>query len=160
MRHARIASIIAVIALTLALTGSAGASSEVNLAGGPGAPRSHGEASFQVKAGVLVGEIEAERLPALAYGSGKFYGVWFVRSDTGDKAFLGALAEDGSIILSRGGEGEARFSATQFTDGPHARSPIALGPAGTNQIVVLVENNINGRTPSPVGPNPALVGSR
>jgi hypothetical protein len=46
------------------------------------------------------------------------------------------------------------FSATQFTDGPAGGSPITLGPAGTNLILVLIEDNINGLTPSPIGPVP------
>ena len=87
-------------------------------------------------------------------GSGRFYGVWFVRTDTGDKAFLGALAQDESIILSRGGRGKVEFAATQFTTGPNAGSPIRFGPAGTNLVIVLIENKINGLTPSPVGPVP------
>jgi len=46
------------------------------------------------------------------------------------------------------------FSATQLTTGFNAGGPITLGPAGTNLILGLIENIINGLTPSPVGPVP------
>ena len=68
--------------------------------------------------------------------------------------FLGALAQDESIILSRGGRGKVEFAATTFTTGPDAGSSIRFGALGTNLVIVLIENNINGLTPSPVGPVP------
>jgi hypothetical protein len=68
--------------------------------------------------------------------------------------FLGALIGEDSIIFSAGGEGATNFAATKFTTGPNTGSAITLGPAGTNLIIVLIENNINGLTPSPVGPVP------
>ena len=56
-----------------------------------------------------------------------------------------------------------KFAATIFTTGLDQGEPIALGAAGTNVIVVLIENKINGLTPSPVGPVPgtgvAVVGT-
>jgi hypothetical protein len=103
---------------------------------------------------VLQGVAQGRDLPAQAFGSGRFYGVWFVRTDTGDKAFLGALIAHRSIILSGGGEGNMRFAASHFTTGPDAGSRITFGSPGSNLVVVLIENKINGLTPSPVGPAP------
>ena len=104
----------------------------------------------------MEGSVHINNLPVQPFGSGRFYGVWFVRTDTGDKAFLGALLDvnDQSIIFSSGGVGKMKSSATQFTTGTNAGSPITFGPAGTNLIIVLIENIINGLTPSPVGPVP------
>ena len=76
-----------------------------------------------------------------------------MRAD-GSKAFLGALINDQSIIFSEGGDGQMGFRATKFTTGPAGGSPITFGPAGTNVIIVLIENNINGLTPSPIGAVP------
>lgn len=160
MRRIRIAGVVTAIALVIGLSAPVLAGTEIVLSPGSAFSGARGEVSLRVSAsGVLSGEVEARGLPNQAYGSGLFYGVWFVRGD-GSKAFLGALARDGSIILATGrGEAEARFRATKFTDGPAAGSPITLGASGTNQIVVLVENAINGLNPSPSGPNPVLVGS-
>ena len=124
------------------------------LSSGAGAPNASGMIDLMLSGNILQGVAQGKGLPAQAFGSGRFYGVWFVRTDTGDKAFLGALIADNSIILSGGGEGTTRFAATHFTTGPDAGSPITFGSAGTNLVVVLIENNINGLTPSPVGPVP------
>lgn len=126
----------------------------VSLSSGPGAPDASGTAKVGFEGSVLVGKVQVKNLPPQPFGSGQFYGVWFVRTDTGNKAFLGALINDKSIIFPEGGEGRTDFSATQFTDGPDVGDPITLGPEGTNLIIVLIENNINGLTPSPVGPVP------
>jgi hypothetical protein len=135
----------------------------VTLSAGVGAPGASGEATIRLTGGVAAGEIEVNNLPPQAFGSGHFYGVWFVRSDTGDKAFLGAIIRKESIILSTGGNGEMKFSATHFTTGPNAGSSITFGPAGSNVIIVLIESAINGLTPSPIGPVPgtgvAVVGA-
>lgn len=56
-----------------------------------GAPMHQARADIRFDLGVLQGAVTVDELPAQLYGSGKFYGVWFVRTDTGDKAFLGAL---------------------------------------------------------------------
>ncbi len=127
---------------------------EVILSPDEGAPAASGEARFRFEGKVMVGEVEVLNLPAQPFGSGRFYGVWFVRTDTGDKAALGALIERESIIFSRGGRGQAEFRATHFTTGPNAGSAITLGAAGKNLFVVLIENKIDGLTPSPVGPVP------
>lgn len=121
-----------------------------------GAPAAIGEAAFRFEGKVMVGEVEVSNLPAQPFGSGRFYGVWFVRTDTMDKAFLGALIEKESIIFSSGGRGEAEFRATHFTTGLNAGSAITLGAAGKNLFVVLIENKIDGLTPSPVGSVPGV----
>lgn len=126
----------------------------VDLSPGAGAPSASGEAKIGFNGTVMVGKVEVKNLPPQLFGSGRFYGVWFVRTDTGDKAFLGALVNDESIIFSTGGKGEVEFSATQFTTGSNAGLSISLGPAGSNLVIVLIENIINGLTPSPVGPVP------
>src|SRR5215471_875194 len=135
----------------------------LSLSSGAGAPQASGMIDLRFADGVLQGVAQGKDLPAQSFGSGRFYGVWFVRTDTGDKAFLGALIGKNSIILSGGGEGRIQFAATHFTTGPDAGSPITFGSAGPNLVVVLIENNINGLTPSPVGPVPgtglALIGT-
>ncbi len=136
----------------------------LSLSSGAGAPDASGMIDLRFDGSVLQGVAQGKALPAQPFGSGRFYGVWFVRTDTaGDKAFLGALIANNSIILSDGGEGDVKFAATHFTTGSDAGSPITFGSAGTNRVVVLIENNINGLTPSPVGPVPgtglALVGT-
>lgn len=151
---AALATGVVAILAALLISPALAASPRVQLGGGPGAPGATGTAQLELDNSVLQGSATAQDLPRQAYGSGRFYGVWFVRTDTGDKAFLGALAQDESIILSRGDRGKVEFAATQFTTGPHAGSPIRFGPAGTNLVIVLIENNINGLTPSPVGPVP------
>jgi hypothetical protein len=156
-----VSSVFAVTAILVALAGLHGspahasthASTEVTLSAGAGAPQASGQAEIKLTATQLQGSVEVENLPAQPFGSGRFYGVWFVRAD-GSKAFLGALIDQHSIIFSSGGAGETEFAATVFTTGPDQGKPIALGPGGTNVIVVLIENNINGLTPSPVGPVP------
>jgi hypothetical protein len=145
------------LAATLAallITPALAAGSRVQLAAGGGAPGAAGTAQLELDNGVLEGSATARDLPRQEFGSGRFYGVWFVRTDTGDKAFLGALAQDQSIILSGGGTGTVKFAATKFTTGPDAGSPVRFGAAGTNLVIVLIENNINGLSPSPVGPVP------
>jgi hypothetical protein len=154
---------IAVVASTIALVAVLGAllsspalaeGTHVMLAAGPGAPSASGQAEVELQAGVLKGSVEVEGLPAQPYGSGRFIVAWFVRTDTGNKAFLGPLSEDDSIVLAHGGSGNLNFAATQFTDGAKAGSPIKLGTTGTNLIIVLIENKINGLSPFPVGPVP------
>lgn len=123
----------------------------INLASRAGAPKASGDAWLTFDEGVLSGRVIAQRLPPQPFGSGRFYGVWFVRTDTNDKAFLGALIRRRSIILQAGGRGETEFRATHFTDGPGTGHPITPGPQGKNLIIVLIENNIDGRKPAPVG---------
>ena len=125
----------------------------VALSAGAGAPRASGNAEITLRQGVVAGEVDVTGLPPQPFASGRFYGVWFVRAD-GSKAFLGALIRRESIIFSTGGNGHMDFAANQFTTGPAAGFPITFGSAGTNVIVVLIENSINGLTPSPVGPVP------
>jgi hypothetical protein len=145
--------LVAVLAALLSSPALA-AGPRLQLAAGVGAPAAAWTAQLDLDRGVLHGTVTAQDLPGQAFGTGRFYGVWFVRTDVGDKAFLGALAQDESIILARGGRGQVEFAATQFTTGPDAGAPIRFGTAGTNQVLVLIENKINGLTPSPVGPVP------
>jgi len=126
----------------------------VKLSPGAGAPSATGEARIRFDGTVLEGSVRVEDLPSQAFASGRFYGTWFVRTDTGDKAFLGALIQDSSIFFSTTRERHTRFAATKFTTGPKAGAPMSLGAKGTNLIILLIENNINGLTPSPVGPVP------
>src|SRR5438309_3309713 len=133
---------------------AAGSGTEVSLSPGGGAPAASGEAQLRLEQTVLAGSATVEDLPAQPFGSGHFYGLWFVRTDTGDKAFLGALIKSDSIIFSDSGDGTVRFAGTKYTTGPDAGSPITFGPTGKNLVVVLVEDKINGLTPSPVGPVP------
>lgn len=153
-----LSAFVAVLTIALWIGGSIGAVSAQNipvtLSPGAGAPDAGGSAKVQLDQATLEGSVHVTNLPPQPFGSGQFYGAWFVRTDTGDKAFLGALVNDRSIIFSTGGKGKMEFSATQFTDGPSAGSPIILGSAGVNLIIVLIENLINGLTPSPVGPVP------
>ncbi len=126
----------------------------VEMAAGPFAPGAEGEIEFSVVNGVLSGEFEAEDLPAL--GSHAFYVLWFVRTDTGDKAFLGPIIHDGSIFFLTGGDGELEFSAAAFTDpsGPNAGSGITMGASGTNFFVLIAENMIDTFMPFPISAPP------
>ena len=149
--------VVAVLGARFAITTHAAGPGEdargihVELSALAGAPDAKGSADVRFEQGVLQGSIHVRELPAQPYGSGKFYGVWFVRTDTGDKAFLGALIHDQSIIFSSGGNGVIKLAATQFTAGPDRGSPIRQGPRGSNLMIVLIENDINGLTPAPVG---------
>ncbi len=152
----RFAAIVTIAMLGVLFSSAAHASgTEVSLSAGPDALGASGEAEIEFAGTVMTGSVSVEGLPAQAFGTGRFYGAWFVRTDklpaSQDKAFLGALIGNDSIIFSAGGEGATSFAATQFTTGPDAGSPITLGPAGKNLIIVLIETSINGKTPSPVG---------
>lgn len=156
-------SAVAMLTATGPFVGSARAQQTfVDLSSGAGAPGASGHATIGLRNRVAVGQVDVNSLPPQPFASGRFYGVWFVRTD-GSKAFLGTLISKDSLIFSDGGNGHMEFSATQFTTGPAAGSPITFGAAGTNVIVVLIENLINGFTPSPVGPVPgtgvAVVGA-
>lgn len=139
------------VALPAWASGDDAGSSHVELSPGADAPSATGEARVQLDGTVLNGSVRVEDLPAQSFGSGKFYGAWFVRTETDDKAFLGALIQNSSIIFSSAGDGHLRFAATKFTNGPHADMPISLGSTGKNLIIVLIENKIDGRNPSLVG---------
>ena len=147
-------ALVVLLGATVSTPAAAASRTHVTLTAAAGAPGASGRAELRLDETVLTGSAAVEDLPAQAFGSGRFYGLWFVRTDTGDKAFLGALTQENSIIFSHGGDGDINFAATKYTTGPHAGSPIALGTAGTNLLILLIENNINGLTPSPVGPVP------
>src|SRR5215510_6731244 len=120
---------------------------------GPFAPSASGRIAFIVQGGVLSGHIEAKSLPA--QGSHAFYVLWFVRTDTNDKAFLGPIVGDESILFMAKGDGEMSFTASEFTDGPNKGSPISLGTPGDNFFVVIAEDHIDTFMPFPVSPPPS-----
>jgi hypothetical protein len=113
---------IVTIAMLGVLFGSAAHASgaDVSLSPMAGAPNASGEAEIEFAGAVMQGSVRVENLPSQPFGSGRFYGAWFVRTDTGNKAFLGALIGEDSIIFSAGGEGATNFAATKFTTGPNA----------------------------------------
>ena len=125
---------------------------EVELQPGPFAPNASGEVAFTVGDAVLSGQIEAEDLPA--QGAHAFYVLWFVRTDTGDKAFLGPVVHENSILFLTGGGAEMRFKASAFTDGPHKGSAISLGSPGNNFFVLIAENKMDTFMPFPVSTPP------
>ena len=129
------------------------AKTHLDLQAGPFAPGAQGKVVFKVMDGVLEGKIEARNLPAL--GAHAVYVLWFVRTDTGDKAFLGPIVNRDSILFLTSGNGEMRFRASAFTAGPGAGSAISLGATGTNFFVVIAEDHIDTFMPSPVSPPPA-----
>ena len=133
--------------LTLAKT------THLELQSGPFAPEASGEIAFRVDDGVLKGAIRAQDLPA--QGAHGFYVLWFVRTDTGDKAFLGPVVNHDSILFFATGDARLRFRAAVFTDGPGAGSPISLGAGGSNFFVLIAENQINTFMPFPVSPPPS-----
>ena len=115
------------------------------------APSASGEISFSLSGGVLSGRAEAEDFPPL--GSHLAYVLWFVDTDTGDKAFLGPLVQDdkNTILFQSAGDGAVAFRASEFTAGPHAGSPITPASTGNSLFIVLVENKIDFANPSPIG---------
>jgi hypothetical protein len=125
---------------------------QVELQPGAFALNASGEVAFVVRDGVLSGQIEAEDLPA--QGAHAFYVFWFVRTDTGDKAFLGPVVHEDSILFLTGGGAEMMFKASAFTDGPHKGSAISLGSPGNNFFVLIAENKIDTFMPFPVSAPP------
>ena len=124
---------------------------EIELQPGPFAPDARGEVEFRVRNGVLSGDFEAKNLPA--QGAHAFYVLWFVRTDTGDKAFLGPIVNHDSILFLT--KGELRFRAPAFTTGDHAGLGISLGASGTNFFVLIAENKIDTFMPFPVSAPPS-----
>lgn len=148
------AIIVSVISVTLLLGPLAAAkNTSIQLQPGPFAPDSTGEIRFNLQEGVLSGKLNAEDLPAL--GLHAFYVLWFVRTDTGDKAFLGPVTNQDSIFFTDSGDGKLRFSAPAFTDGPGKGTPIALGTPGNNFFVLIAENKIDTFMPFPISEPPS-----
>ncbi len=114
-------------------------------------PSASGTLSFSLSGGVLSGRAEIENLPPL--GSHLAYVLWFVNKDTNDKAFLGPLIQDDkqTILFQSAGDGAVAFSASKFTAGSAAGSPITPASPGNNLFILLVENNIDFSNPSPIG---------
>jgi len=145
--------IVALLGVLLVAPLSQAKATRIELQAGPFAPGASGEIAFTVSNGVLAGRLEAEKLPA--QGAHAFYVLWFVRTDTGDKAFLGPLVGDDSILFFAPGDGEVRFRAPAFTDGPGKGSPISLGASGSNFFVLIAEKQIDTFMPFPVSPPPS-----
>ena len=139
---------------SLTLTTRDSEDSSLTLTPPPGSltPSASGKLQFSFSEGVLSGRVIAKELPA--QGTKAAYGLWFVNTETGDKAFLGALIQTGehTILFQTGGKGTASFSASTFTTGPHAGESITFASSGHNLFIVLVENSINFVSPSPLGP--------
>jgi hypothetical protein len=146
----------AVLSLMLLVSPLAGVSSSthIRLHSGPFAPESIGQLVFRIDSGVLSGHASTEDLPA--QGAHAFYVLWFVRTDTGDKVFLGPIInEDQSILFLSESDGRMSFRAAAYTTGPHSGSPIALGAHGDNFFVLIAENQIDTSVPHPVSAPPA-----
>src|SRR5438552_9501509 len=110
----------------------------IELQAGPFAPGASGEITFLMEGGVLSGELKARALPAP--GVHAFYILWFVRTDLGDKAFLGPVVSENSILFLTDGTGRLDFRAVAFTDGPHAGSSVSLGASGNNLLVLIAKD--------------------
>lgn len=106
--------------------------------------------------GRLNGIINAHRLPALPVG--QFYVAWYTNLENGNAAFLGPLVRGSSIVFGTAGlDGRLKFDAPVYTvhlPFPESTSkegePIEAAAKGHNQIVILVEKAINGKTPAPL----------
>ena len=153
----RIALLAAVIVATLGLitlvSPLAARSTNIMLQPGPFAPEATGHVVFNKDSGVLSGHIEAKNLPA--QGAHAFYVLWFVRTDTGDKAFLGPVINERSIFFNSASDGRMSFRAPAFTDGPDKGSLISLGAPGSNFFVLIAENRIDTFMPFPVSTPPS-----
>jgi len=158
MRRKRFAilSVSAIVALTLLglsipIIQARGNTLKLAPTSGSLTPSASGELSFSLSGGVLSGRAETEDFPP--QGSHLAYVLWFVNTDTGDKAFLGPLIQDGkhTILFHSEGDGAVAFRASEFTAGPHAGSPITFASTGNNLFIVLVENKIDFANPSPIG---------
>lgn len=147
-------SILLLASPLVAASGSDNSSTHLRLQPGPFAPDSSGQLVFRIDNGVLSGRLNAEDLPA--QGAHAFYVLWFVRTDSGDKAFLGpAISEQQSILFFTVSDGHMSFRAAVYTAGPHAGSPISLGAHGSNFFVLIAENVIDTSMPHPVSAPPA-----
>ncbi len=144
---------VATLGVGLLATASSAEASEVELQPGPFAPSASGEVAFNIENGVLSGHVEANDLPA--QGAHAFYVLWFVRTDTGNKVFLGPVVHHDSILFLTGGGGEMKFKAMAYTDGPARGSAISLGAAGSNFFVLIAENHIDTFMPFPVSTPPS-----
>ena len=143
------------IAIAVFVNPLAAQGTNIQLQPGPFAPNSSGHVVFSVTGGVLAGHIEAQNLPG--QGPHAFYVLWFVRTDTGDKAFLGPVIDEQSqsILFSTPANVSMRFSAPAFTTGPDIGTPISLGMQGHNFFVLIAENQIDTFVPHPVSTPPS-----
>ncbi len=155
MRIPLVAAAIVIVLSVVALFGplAAARGTHIELQAGPFAPDSSGRVQYTVHSGVLSGTLRADDLPTLGVHS--FYVFWFVRTDTGDKAFLGPVVNEDSIFFPSSGDGRLRFNAPTFTAGPAVGSPISLGSTGNNFFVLIAENNIDTFMPHPISTPPS-----
>ena len=145
-----------IIGLLLLVSPIAAASSRthIGLQPGPFAPDSTGKLVFRISSGVLSGHVSAEDLPA--QGAHAFYVLWFVRTDIGDKVFLGPIIDEHqSILFFTESDGSMSFRAAAYTAGPDTGSSISLGDHGSNFFVLIAENQIDTSVPHPVSTPPA-----
>ncbi len=149
-----IAGLSAVLSVMLLVSSIAAQTTNIALQAGPFAPNSTGHVVFTISNGVLSGHINAQNLPS--QGPHAFYVLWFVRTDTGDKAFLGPIIDQQaqSILFMTAADGASSFTAPAFTTG-HAGLSISLGAQGSNFFVLIAENQIDTFAPHPVATPPA-----
>ncbi len=150
-----IAGVSVMLSVMLLVSSIAAQTTNIALQAGPFAPNSTGHVVFTISNGVLSGHINAQNLPS--QGPHAFYVLWFVRTDTGDKAFLGPIIDQQaqSILFMTAADGTSSFIAPAYTTGPHAGSSISLGAQGSNFFVLIAENQIDTFTPHPVATPPA-----
>lgn len=150
-----IAGLSAMLSVMLLVSPLAAQTTNISLQAGPFAPDSAGHVAFTISNWVLSGHINAENLPS--QGPHAFYVLWFVRTDTGDKAFLGPIIDqqDQSILFATVANGASSFRAPAYTTGPDAGSPIILGAQRSNFFVLIAENKIDTFIPHPVSTLPA-----
>ncbi len=149
-----VVAILALLTVTAYANPTAAAKTRLDLQPGPFAPNSTGELRFRIDtSGTLSGRLEAQDLPA--QGAHAFYVFWFVRTDTGDKAFLGPVVHQESIFFMKPGDGDLRFRASAYTTGPHEGSSISLGASGNNFFVLIAENQIDTFMPHPISAPPS-----
>ncbi len=150
-----IATSSVILGIIMLVSPIAAQSTNITLQSGPFAPDASGHVVFSISDGTLSGHVNAQSLPA--QGPHAFYVLWFVRKDTGDKAFLGPIINhrEQSIFFTTAGEGSMSFNAPAFTTGPGAGSSISLGAQGTNFLVLIAENQIDTLVPHPVSAPPA-----
>ncbi len=146
---------VVLVAVLLISPLAAARGTRITLHPGPFAPNSTGHLTLTISQGVLSGRASAEDLPA--QGPHAFYVLWFVRTDTGNKVFLGPIIdqETQSILFMSEADGRMGFNAPAYTTGPNEGSSVSLGAPGNNFLVLIAENQIDTSVPHPVSAPPA-----
>ncbi len=106
-----IATSSVILGIIMLVSPIAAQSTNITLQSGPFAQDATGHVVFNISNGSLSGHINARNLPA--QGPHAFYVLWFVRRDTGDKAFLGPIINkrEQSIFFTTAGQGSMSFNA-------------------------------------------------